>query len=92
MEKKTYILIYSKYIAGTGELLHFSTLGVYSLSRGEMEALDFKLFTALSKKNSTETGEVLECIFFKEANIAPYEKAEVTIEEALKEQNINLKF
>lgn len=92
MEKETYILIYNKYIAGTGEILRYSTLGVYSLSREEMENLDFRITTAILEKELNSSNEVFEDILFKKVEITSYEQAENVIKMALKEQNTELEF
>lgn len=92
MEKKTYILIYDRLIRKTGELMHYTTLGVYLLSEEELTALDTKLTKACSRINSTRTDGLIEYLFFKEVKITPYEQAEEVIKEAFNEQRIKLNF
>lgn len=92
MEKKTYILIYDRIYRKTGELMHYSTLGVYLLSEEELTALDTKMGKACSRLNSTRTDGLVEHLFFKETKITPSEQAGDVIKEAFTEQNIKLNF
>lgn len=92
MEKKIYILVYDRLYRRTGELMHYSTLGVYLLSEEELTALDTKLTNACSGINLTRTDGLVEFLFFKEAKITPYEQAEETIKEVFNEQRIKLNF
>lgn len=90
MEKKTYILIYDRFRRKTGELMHYSTMGVYLLSEEELTALDTKLTNTCSRINSTRTDGLVEHLFFKETEITPSEQAEDVIKEAFNEQRIKL--
>lgn len=92
MEKKTYILIYDRLIRKTGELIYYTTLGVYLLSEEELTALDTKLTKACSRTNLTRTDGLFEHLFFKEIKIIPSEQAEEVIKEAFNEQRIKLNF
>lgn len=82
--------MYDRFLGSTGELMHYSTLGVYSLSEEELTTLDTKITKACSKLNSTRTDGLVEGLFFKEIEITPYEQAEEVIKEAFNEQRIKI--